>query len=420
MATTRAHLGLVVLDTAGNIQPSKALTITKPDGSALGQTLYDASTGGSVVTTPTTDLAGRLDVFVDIPARALLTPAGGTARLEELFPDPQDLFIQGDTIARRLDGYTGTDPVLTIAINNAAGSGLRVENTDDDAVFEIKQTSSGGVAIVGDDGTTPTTTRLYVTTPGIVASNVAAQRISAIVGAAGLTGVSALDVAISQTIGGTASAHGGLTVTATKGASATAGTWYGAKIVVSSAVASASAKQHTGLWITSTGAQDIDTALLIDGSGGYADFLRGYTAADALAFQVTAAGAAAFGATAATAGTIRLPTSALIAARNAANGNNISLLQTDASDNILIGNQVTAASIFALASAGINLQVGANTELQATTGGIIVGRAASTLGCFGASGAVKGTVTGSRGANAALASLLTLLASYGLLTDSSS
>jgi hypothetical protein len=45
--------------------------------------------------------------------------------------------------------------------------------------------------------------------------------------------------------------------------------------------------------------------------------------------------------------------------------------------------------------------------------------AAGEVGFFSATTAAKQTVTGSRGANAALASLLTALAAYGLLTDSS-
>lgn len=43
----------------------------------------------------------------------------------------------------------------------------------------------------------------------------------------------------------------------------------------------------------------------------------------------------------------------------------------------------------------------------------------TTLGVFAAAPAVKQTVTGSRGGNAALASLLTALATYGLVTDNS-
>jgi hypothetical protein len=42
------------------------------------------------------------------------------------------------------------------------------------------------------------------------------------------------------------------------------------------------------------------------------------------------------------------------------------------------------------------------------------------VGFHGTDPQAKGTVTGSRGGNAALASLLTILANKGLLTDSSS
>jgi hypothetical protein len=42
------------------------------------------------------------------------------------------------------------------------------------------------------------------------------------------------------------------------------------------------------------------------------------------------------------------------------------------------------------------------------------------VGFFATAPAAKQTVTGSRGSNAALASLLTALAAYGLITDSSS
>lgn len=52
--------------------------------------------------------------------------------------------------------------------------------------------------------------------------------------------------------------------------------------------------------------------------------------------------------------------------------------------------------------------------------GVKYGNSDDQMGWWGATPVVKGTVTGSRGSNAALASLLTLLASYGLLTDSSS
>lgn len=69
-------------------------------------------------------------------------------------------------------------------------------------------------------------------------------------------------------------------------------------------------------------------------------------------------------------------------------------------------------------------------DANGTTGGILnintlssgretnIAHSGSTLGFFGATAVTKPTVTGSRGGNAALASLLTQLAALGLITDS--
>jgi hypothetical protein len=49
---------------------------------------------------------------------------------------------------------------------------------------------------------------------------------------------------------------------------------------------------------------------------------------------------------------------------------------------------------------------------------LIVQKSGGTLGFLGTGGVTKQTITGSRGGNAALASLLTALAAHGLITDS--
>ena len=60
-------------------------------------------------------------------------------------------------------------------------------------------------------------------------------------------------------------------------------------------------------------------------------------------------------------------------------------------------------------------------QVQASTNITLGGSAASPrLGFYGATAVVKPTVTGSKGANAALTSLLTALANLGLITDGSS
>lgn len=51
-------------------------------------------------------------------------------------------------------------------------------------------------------------------------------------------------------------------------------------------------------------------------------------------------------------------------------------------------------------------------------GGLVLGQSAGAIGFFGSGGATKPSITGSRGGNAALTSLLTQLAGLGLVTDS--
>lgn len=53
-------------------------------------------------------------------------------------------------------------------------------------------------------------------------------------------------------------------------------------------------------------------------------------------------------------------------------------------------------------------------------GNVQLGSGASTIGFYGATPGAKPAVTGSKGANAALTSLLSALATLGLITDSSS
>jgi hypothetical protein len=72
----------------------------------------------------------------------------------------------------------------------------------------------------------------------------------------------------------------------------------------------------------------------------------------------------------------------------------------------------------------VTTQFGCGTGLTlnlttAATGSLNLSDTGQKLGFFGTTAVVKPTVTGSKGANAALASLLTALANFGLLTDSS-
>lgn len=59
-------------------------------------------------------------------------------------------------------------------------------------------------------------------------------------------------------------------------------------------------------------------------------------------------------------------------------------------------------------------------SINPTGAAVLIGKTGGSIGFNGTAAIAKPTVTGSRGANAALASLLTALANYGLLVDSSS
>jgi len=64
--------------------------------------------------------------------------------------------------------------------------------------------------------------------------------------------------------------------------------------------------------------------------------------------------------------------------------------------------------------------IGANVDLRTQTGGVRISCNATGIGFFATAPVAKQTVSGSRGANAALTSLLTALAAMGLITNSSS
>jgi hypothetical protein len=82
----------------------------------------------------------------------------------------------------------------------------------------------------------------------------------------------------------------------------------------------------------------------------------------------------------------------------------------------LMDNDLTLNGGLVMSAGGGNILMAGGTyasidELHHGSGG---------LGFYGTAATTKKTVTGSRGGNAALASLLTQLAAYGLITDSSS
>jgi hypothetical protein len=94
---------------------------------------------------------------------------------------------------------------------------------------------------------------------------------------------------------------------------------------------------------------------------------------------------------------------------------------TGSGSNAFLRIQKSSVDQFVISNSGdLTLFDGATIALGTGTGTKFGTSTSQKLGFWNAPPVIKGTVSGSRGSNAALASLLTLLASYGLLTDSSS
>lgn len=87
--------------------------------------------------------------------------------------------------------------------------------------------------------------------------------------------------------------------------------------------------------------------------------------------------------------------------------------------NLLTGDMIQSGTLQATNFVATNTDV-VNLIAQYTKLGTSGTANDGTVGFYGTTPAARGTVTGSRGGNAALASLLAVLASYGLIVDSSS
>lgn len=147
-----------------------------------------------------------------------------------------------------------------------------------------------------------------------------------------------------------------------------------------------------------------------------------------LATALGVAGATGFPAAA---GAIRLPNAAsgAIAWRNAANGadaasisvSGTNVLTLACASGIVAANSLSCSSSLGVATSISSATIGVtgNCDLRSSGGGRI--RIDGTgIGFNGTAAIAKPNVTGSRGGNAALASLLTELANYGLITDGTS
>jgi hypothetical protein len=282
----RSHLGVLLTDADGDIQASTVLTIQKADGTSLGQTIYDAASGGSSIPSPTTDAGGRFDGYVDVPVRSRVTPTGGTARIEDFAPDPGDVLIQNMTVPAVLGGYDGTSPVLSLRpLDDVNAYALRVRDDDGSDILRVRKSAAGrNLILLGDDGSLPETSLLHAY-QSLSANSQQVANIDAFIGASGLVDVKGLNVTATLSIAGSGNMAAGKFL-AVRGSAASVGETVAVKGWVQANKVGGSPKLNVALWASSVGTQVVDTGLLLDGSGGYTDFIRGYNAADSLIFRV--------------------------------------------------------------------------------------------------------------------------------------
>lgn len=108
------------------------------------------------------------------------------------------------------------------------------------------------------------------------------------------------------------------------------------------------------------------------------------------------------------------PEAALSANGMIGSGAGTMVFGTDTANMSFIGANGFTANLFAFEQVTFQTLGGANQIIFATSGG------AAALGFWGAAAVIRQTATGSRGGNAALASLLTALATAGLIIDDTS
>lgn len=103
------------------------------------------------------------------------------------------------------------------------------------------------------------------------------------------------------------------------------------------------------------------------------------------------------------------------------NGNGVHLIAGTGTAGTYVNNIRAVGSTTGNSCVLLSEGTDANVAFQVRgkgTGGVQIEQSGGRVGFYGTTAAAKGTITGSRGGNAALASLLTQLATHGLITDS--
>lgn len=175
---------------------------------------------------------------------------------------------------------------------------------------------------------------------------------------------------------------------------------------------------------------DVTTSPVIVVKGSTGPYMNIYDESDNLTFQIKRYGSTVISPQGVAAPPLKVKQSAasdqtlLVVGSNAGHYVGIGVSRTDSANEITLGVVGSAGNYFSGSAAG-----DAALKLSDSSKTIHIGVAGSAatikvqdaeLGFFGTTPQAKPTVTGSKGSNAALTSLLTALAGYGLITDSSS
>lgn len=293
----RNALYLAHTDAEGDALASQAITVTKPDGSALGVALYEQVSGGVPTAAPMTDSVGLKLLYADYAdldaaavgrVRVSYADAPATTFDDALWPDPLDLFVDGMTRDRSLAGaltVTGgvtvtndsaTSWTQTIRPENASGRSLNVEGPDGQDVFTVMRVDGNdfiGIGLGDTETYAVSTSRMLMAMTGAQNSIMADFQFTA----TGGTDSGALRAVFEQhTAGATWARAGEFQSRRTIGDAAL----WGVEIGTHSSIPVTAVGEHAGIvgayianqeagWLTAATGVRGDSAILIQGDTGW-------------------------------------------------------------------------------------------------------------------------------------------------------
>lgn len=369
----RSHILRPITDESGNLLYNAQITVREATVAApISQAIYSAPSGSSTLPNPFTTTNGYIDIWVDNPQRvSLLVQVPGRDNLQVYL----DLQPAASEVVRTLAPLTILSaPVINKILTGTSGT---------EADWADPPAPVGGVPPHYHPGTGSESVGLGL---GALGSGDESTAVGNGAVASGLESSAFGHLAVASGAHATA-----------LGAEATAG---GAQATVAGYQAQGPGQYVVAVGYAAVANQDNATAIGAQATAS-AQF------ATALGYQAQAtfldAVAVGHGAQALASKGVALGAGAVV---GGSHDNSVAIgpgAASSASDQIKLGTATHSVLVLG--------------ELRALADVHLAGSAAK-VGFYGSAGAVKQTVTGSRGGNAPLAALLTYLAAIGLITDS--